>query len=73
MSQNIAIAATSLGLGNVIAAMCATAFLEGDRTEEFKSKVNWPDGYEFGMGVLVGYAEAKKEPHEIDEAKLTII
>ena len=73
VAQNIALAATSLGLGSVIAAMCATAFVEGDRIEEFKAKFNWPDGYEFGMGVLVGYPEVAKAPHEIDKAKLTII
>lgn len=73
VAQNMALAATSLGLGNVIAAMCAVAFVQGERVEEFKARVNWPKGYEFGVGVLVGYPKATKAPHEIDETKLTLI
>jgi len=70
--QNMALAATSLGLGNVIVAMAETAFV-GPRADEFKQKVNWPAGYEFGMGLLAGYADATKVPHEIDENKVTYI
>lgn len=73
VTQNIALAATSLGLGNVISGMCSIPFAESIRAEEFKSKVKWPQGYEFGMAVLAGYAQSEKQPHEIDEAKLTII
>ena len=70
--QNMALAATGLGLGNVIVAMAETAFT-GPRADEFKQKVKWPDGYEFGVGMLAGYAAQTKEPHEIDESKVTII
>ena len=72
VTQNISLAATSLGLGNVIAAMCATAF-NGPRADEFRQKVKWPKAYEFGMGVLVGYPKVSKVPHEIDEHKVTYI
>lgn len=70
--QNMALAATSLDLGNVIVAMAATAF-NGPRADEFKQKVGWPTGYEFAMGLLAGYPEVTKEPHEIDESKVTFI
>lgn len=73
VTQNMALAATSLGLGNVISGMCSIPFTEGIRAKEFKSKVKWPEGYEFGMAVLAGYAQSQKAPHEIDEAKITII
>lgn len=72
VSQNISLAATSLGLGNVIAAMCGTAF-DGPRAEEFKAKVKWPAGYKFSLGVLVGYGNTTKEPHEIDLSKVTYL
>ncbi|MDR2833976.1 MAG: nitroreductase [Streptococcaceae bacterium] len=72
VAQNMSLAATSLGLGNVIAAMTATAF-EGTRKEEFKAKVNWPKGYVFGMGLLVGYANSIKVPHEIDSSKVIYV
>jgi len=70
--QSMALAATSLGLGNVVVAMAQTAFA-GPRADEFKAKVNWPAGYEFAMGMIAGYPEVTKEPHEIDESKLTLI
>jgi len=70
--QNMALAATSLGLGNVVVAMAETAFA-GPRADEFKAKVNWPAGYEFGMGLIAGYPEITKEPHEIDESKITYL
>lgn len=65
--QTMALAAQSLGLGNVIAAMTATSFVKGARQAEFRAKVNWPDEYEFGMGILVGYSNFTKEPHELVE------
>jgi len=70
--QNMTLAASSLGLGNVIAAMAATAFA-GPKADEFKTKVKWPEDYDFGIGLLVGYPEVTKEPHELDESKLTFI
>lgn len=70
--QNMALTATSLGLGSVIVAMAETAFT-GPRADEFKQKVKWPDGYEFGMGMLAGYVAVAKEPHAIDKNKVTYI
>jgi len=72
VSENIALAASSLGLGNVICAMANIPF-QGSRGAEFKEKVSWPDGLEFGMAVLVGYAKETKEPHEVDMGKIRYI
>ena len=69
MTQNICLAASSLGLDNVIVAMAAIPF-NGPRGEEFKKRVGWPEGLEFGMGVLVGHGNVTKEPHEIDMSKI---
>jgi len=68
--QNMALAAQSLGLGNVIAAMTGTAFTRSEQKEEFMAKVSWPENYEFAIGMLVGYGNKSKEPHEIDPDKV---
>jgi len=70
--ENIAIAATSLGLGNVICGMAGLPF-SGSRGAEFKERFKFEEGYEFGMSVLVGYANNSKEPHEPDRSKITFI
>lgn len=72
VSENIALAAHSLGLGNVICAMANIPF-SGSRGAEFKKKVGWSDDLEFGMAVLAGYAKTTKEPHEVDMAKIHYI
>ena len=72
LSQNIALAAHSLGLGNVICGM-AKIPLSGSRGEEFKKRLKFPGSYEFGMAVLVGNAKSMKEPHDLDMAKVTYI
>ena len=73
VQQNMALAASSLGLGNVIVGMARIPFVESDRAQAFKDRVNWPEGYEFGMGLLVGKAVKEAKPHKIDEAKFTVV
>ena len=70
--QNIALAATSMGLGNVIAAMSQSPFI-GEKGDYFKQKVGWDDGYEFGMGILVGYSDISGNSHSIDFNKISYI
>lgn len=72
VSENIALAATSLGLGNVICGM-AVIPLKGDKGEIFKQKIGFPDGWEFGMAVLVGYAKSSSSPHEPDTTKIRYV
>ena len=72
LSQNIALAAHSLGLGNVICGM-AKIPLSGSRGDEFKKRIKFPDGYEFGMAVLAGNAKSGKEPHELDFTKVSYV
>jgi len=72
LSQNVALAAQGLGLGSLI---CGNARppLDGPRGAEFIQRLQFPDGYQFGMAVLLGTALSGKEPHELDQGKVTLI
>ncbi len=73
LCQNIALAATSLGVANVICGLTGTAFASGLRTEEFSKRLGFPEGYEFGCSVLLGYAKTTKAPHDSDNNKIMYI
>ena len=72
VSQNIALAASSLGLGNVICGMARIPF-EGSKGESYKARAGFSEGWEFGMAVLVGYAEKSGTPHEADMSKIRFL
>ena len=72
VSENIAIAAESLGLGNVICGMANIPF-NGPNGESFRKKAGFSEGWEFGMAVLVGYAAQPGKPHEPDMAKIVFV
>jgi len=72
LSQNVALAAHSLGLGSVICAKVSIP-LSGPHGGELKKRLQFPDGYGFGMAILIGTAKSGKEPHELDMKKLTYI
>ena len=72
LSQNIALAAHSLGLGNVICGM-ARIPLNSPRGDEFKKRMQFPEGYAFGIAILVGTAKSGKAPHELDSNKVAYI
>ena len=61
--ENMALAAHSLGIGNCIHAMCRLLF-EGDEGKAFMQELQFPEGYVFGCGLLLGYAAETKSPHE---------
>ena len=73
VTENIALAASSLGLGNVICGLARLAF-DTEKGDEFKAKLI-PEGYELGMTVLVGYAADTDEctPHEVDMGKVKYV
>lgn len=73
LCQNIALAATSLGIANVICGLTGTAFASGLRTEEFSKRLGFPTGYVFGCSVLLGYAKTTKAPHDPDKDKIIFI
>ena len=70
LSQNVALAAHSLGLGSVICGM-ARVPLNGKRGEEFKKRMNFPGNFEFGIAILIGEVKTGKEPHELDFSKVS--
>ena len=70
LSQNVTLAAHSLGLGSVICGMAGVP-LNGPRGDELKKRLQFPDGYGFGIAVLVGTAKTGKESHELDKNKVT--
>lgn len=73
VSQNIALAATSLGYGSLICGMARIPLLS-PRAEEFNRKLGIPEGYAFGMAVLVGTPEGEgKPPHQPDLSKVSWI
>jgi nitroreductase len=72
VSENIALAAASLELASVIAAS-PSIVLKGPNADVFKQKLSLPDGYEFGLSVLVGYAVAEGTPHQPDLLKVQFL
>ena len=72
VSENIALAAASLELGNVICGMASIPF-NGTKGKSYREKAGFSDGWEFGMAVLVGYSETAGTPHEPDNSKIRFI
>ena len=72
VAQNITLAATSLGLGSVICGILGMP-LAGERGEEFKNRLGFPDGFGFGIAILLGYADKEGAPHEPDLDKIIVV
>lgn len=72
IAQNISLAATSLGIDNLHCGLAGLSFA-GKKATEFKTKLQFPNGYEYGIGILLGYATEPGIPHEPDPSKITII
>lgn len=70
--ENIALAASAMGLGNVICGL-ARGIFTGESGAKYKELLKFPEGYEFGMSILIGNAEVTKPPHELDYNKITYI
>ena len=66
--RNIALAAESLGLGNVIIGVIKKA-LSCEKSEYFAKALKIPDGYEFEIAIAVGHKAAGKEPHKYELEK----
>lgn len=73
LCQNIALAATSLGIANIMCGFTGLAFASGLRAEEFSKRLGFPEGYAFGCSVLLGYAKTERPPHVPDKEKITFI
>jgi nitroreductase len=73
LCENITLAATSLGIANIMCGFTGLAFASGLRAEEFSKRLGFPDGYAFGCSILLGYANTTKPPHVPDKDKITFI
>lgn len=72
VTENIALAATALGLGNVICGLANFSF-DNEKGEAFKQQAGFVAGYEFGMSVLVGFETSPGTQHEVDMDKIRYI
>ncbi|MCL2491346.1 MAG: nitroreductase family protein [Coriobacteriia bacterium] len=70
LSQNVALAAHCMGLGNVICAMAGIPFKDDD-TDGWKKRFGVPVGYDFAIAILLGTARSGKDPHELETDKVT--
>ena len=71
-AQNIVLAAESLGLASLHCGLAVLAFA-ASKADEFKRRLKFPEGYECGIGVLLGYAKSKAAPHTPNQDKITVI
>jgi nitroreductase len=67
IAQNISLAAESLGINSLICGMIHFSF-DGEKRDYFREKLGFPEGFDLGLSVLLGYADEAgvKEPHELD-------
>ncbi len=63
--QNMALAAESLGLGNLIIG-CIYDALHGEKKEYFSQALQIPEGYSFEIALAVGHKTDNKTPHDYD-------
>ena len=70
--ENMALAAEGLGVGSVILGLPKPAF-KGGRADELRKKLRCPDGYDFVIALALGYALDTKEPHGLQEEKISRI
>ena len=61
--QNMALAAESLGLGNLIIG-CIYDALRGEKKEYFSQALQIPEGYSFEIALAVGHKTDNKTPHD---------
>jgi len=72
LCQNVVLAAESLGLGTCIVGMAGVP-LNGPKAEEYQKRLNFPEGYTFAIGILVGGINSGKDPHEHERSKVSYI
>jgi nitroreductase len=73
VAENIALAAASLGIDNLICRLVTLPF-SGDKGAEFSRRLGFPEGYGIGLAVLLGYAkETGGKPHELDFSKISFV
>ena len=72
VASHLVLAATSLGVDSCVVALPGMAFTGDDGAELRQTCL--PEGYDFGIAVLLGYAAAPGgQPHQPDLAKISYI
>ena len=72
VAENIALAASSLALGNVICGMARFPF-DSDISADLKKRLGFPEGFDFAIAVLAGVSAEPGKPHEPDTEKISFI
>lgn len=72
LSENICIAAASLGIQSLICGMAGMSFSEA-KGAYFTERLGFPESYEFGIAVLLGHEMTSGTPHEPDLSKISYI
>lgn len=73
LDENMALAAQSLGLGNLVIG-CIYDALHGEKTDYFSKAFQIPEGYSFQIALAVGHKTDHKAPHEYDfDKQVTIL
>ena len=72
VAQNIVLAAESLGLGTCHCGMARLIF-QGGQKEAYEKHFRFPEGYEFGLAVLVGAIGEARMPHALDKSKVSVL
>lgn len=67
--ENMALAAHSLGLGNCICGLAGIP-LAGPKGADFVKRIGIPEGYKFGISLLLGETDTKPTPHGYNPAKI---
>ncbi len=68
VAQTICLAASSLQIGNVIVGMSKFAF-DGNKKEYFSRKLRFPEGFEYGISIAIGYPKSFRAQHKSDPDK----
>lgn len=70
LTQNIVLAAESLGYNTLINGMARTAFQHPKLAQSLRMKLKFPAAYDFAISILIGKAKSTRQAHETDEAKI---
>ena len=70
LTENIALAASGLGMDSLICGLAAFSFA-GSKGAEFAKRLGFPEDHELSIAILLGYAEKPGKPHEIDMSKVS--
>jgi nitroreductase len=70
--QNIALAAKSIGLDSVILGFPGVIF-NGEKADYWKKRLNFPEGFVYGIAIAVGHADMEKASHDPDPSKILTI